>query len=702
MSAATASLILIIDADRDARSNVARALELGGLRAIAAAGGALGLDLIAAQRPDLVLLDIRLADGELVYRRLRDTAGSRCVPIVVMGQLDDLAEFERAYRSGVVDFLIKSLAPPLLALRVRFLLRAAANAERARRRESALVGALGLTSNGYFVCGVDRGDMLFSARAHTILGLSAAEPLTSRSEFIARIEPRGRAVVSRALRGTAAPASTAAVEFEIRGADRKIRTIALRCMREDSARSPRIVGIVEDVTARDAAPVPVSDPADGARVVDLHPRATPARALEARIEETARRAGGGALLLIDLDRFQAINDRFGRELGDRLLQAVGRRLRDCTTSLTRRADAAELVAGRGGDQYWVLLPGVAAVSEIEPAARRIGDALREPYALDNRQIRVTASIGIAVHAGAAAPSPTALQRAELALALAKRTRRGAIAFDDAPLDARIRARLALQAHLRRAIDGHELSLHYQPQLSLATGELLGAEALLRWQHPSLGRISPAEFIPLAEDCGLDPSLGEWVLSETCRQLADWHHHGLRVSRGAVNLSANQFRASDLHLTVARILHETEFDPNRLQLELTARLLADDGAALHSRLLQLRRLGLRLAVDDVGTTGLAYRVLQTLPLDALKIDQSLIREIDDTGSDRTGAALIIAKAHEFGLRAIAEGIELEHQLGFLRSRHCDEGQGYLFSKPLPAPDFLIWAREYEREPIWATN
>jgi diguanylate cyclase (GGDEF)-like protein/PAS domain S-box-containing protein len=386
-----------------------------------------------------------------------------------------------------------------------------------------------------------------------------------------------------------------------------------------------------------------------------------------------------AVLFLDLDRFKNINDSLGHGVGDSVLRTAAGRL----LGIVRKEDT---VARPGGDEFLILLAGMGRIEDIVDIARQALEVLSQPFSVGDRSLFVTASIGISVFPRDGKDVPTLFKHADAAMYRAKEGGKNRFEFFTAEMNAAAMHRLQLESMLRQALKREEFVLHYQPQADIKTGRVVGIEALVRWRHPELGMVPPAEFIPLAEETGLIVPLGSWVLETACRQVHSWNLTGMPQLRLAVNVSMAQFAQSDFDAIVERILQDTGLPPHMLDLELTESLFMQEAETMVQRVNHLRRLGVRLAVDDFGTGYSSLSYLQRFPVTAVKIDRSFVR---NSTSDPASAALvrsIIGMAHELRLRVIAEGVETEAQLQFLASHHCDEVQGYLLSQALPAQEF----------------
>ena len=397
-----------------------------------------------------------------------------------------------------------------------------------------------------------------------------------------------------------------------------------------------------------------------------------------RIEQ-ARVAGDGvAVLFLDLDRFKNVNDTLGHDVGDRLLIAVAQRIR-------RSVRDADCVARLGGDEFTVVLAEVVGPNAAVTAAQNICRALSTPFQIDGHDIFVSTSVGISMYPHDATDVGTLLKHADTAMYRAKKTNSG-FQFFEASMEHSISEHVRMENDLRRAIERNELEVFYQPQARLDTGEVVGAEALVRWRHPTRGMVSPAEFIPLAEETGLINPVGEWVLRTACAQAQRWYQSGLPPVRIAVNLSVKQLLRKNFTATVEEALTDTGLPPRLLELEITESTLMENAQDTLEVLHRLRGLGVRLSIDDFGTGYSSLSYLKRFPVDIIKIDRSFVHDVPHDADDAAIVTGIIALAHSLRLDVVAEGVENESQLRFLREQSCDLLQGYYLSQPVPAEQF----------------
>jgi len=397
-----------------------------------------------------------------------------------------------------------------------------------------------------------------------------------------------------------------------------------------------------------------------------------------------------AVLFLDLDGFKHINDSLGHPIGDMLLQSIAERLVKCL----RGSDS---VSRQGGDEFVILLLEIDRAEDAAVTARRILQAVAQSHAIGQHVLHVTASIGISVYPTDGLDADTLIKNADTAMYQAKENGRRSFRFFKPVMNVRAVERQSIEEGLRRALERHEFAVYYQPKVNLMTGAITGAEALLRWTHPTQGAIAPAQFIPVAEDSGLILPIGAWVLREACAQARSWLDAGLPALTMAVNVSAMEFRDDGFLDRLFAIVGETGIDPGSLELELTESVLMKHAPLTAIILQTLRERGIRVAIDDFGTGYSSLSYLRKFPVDAVKIDQSFVRQISSAGEDTTIVKAVIGMARGLKLRVIAEGVETLAELAFLRAYRCDEAQGYYFSRPVPREQFAVLLRNGIPEP-----
>ncbi len=449
-------------------------------------------------------------------------------------------------------------------------------------------------------------------------------------------------------------------------------------LRDDQGKITHYIGVKEDITIQKRYEHQLEHQANHDALTGLANRILLLDRLDQAIRYAQRSQRLVAVLLLDLDRFKIINDTLGHTAGDAVLCQIAERLK----SAVRDTDT---VARFGGDEFIVLLTEVCSEQDLNPIMKKILQVFKVPFQFEQRQLVLAASIGISTYPQNSSDPEHLIRYADIAMYQSKKSG-SEFAFYNDEMDSFGLDTLDLEHDLHGALERQEFCLHYQPKVNLKTGTISGCEALLRWQHPKLGMVSPGQFIPLAEQTSLIVTIGAWVIEEACRQSLTWQATGLPPIQIAVNLSARQFRQGDLAATVNSILSESGLDPSLLELELTESMIMDDPQGAEQALVALKNLGVSLSLDDFGTGYSSLNYLSRFPVDHLKIDQSFIRDIGTSAARTAVVSSIIDIAHNLKLTAIAEGVETTEQLVFLITNNCDAMQGYLFSKPLPADDF----------------
>ena len=701
MNASTAALCLIVDDDEMLRVLTRAALEAAGFVVEELPDGDNLAEDFRRLRPDVILLDVMMPglDGFAACAQLRADPLGAHVPVLMMTGLDDVESINRSYEVGATDFVTKPISFDLLSHRLRYMLRAKSTADALRASEARLSLAQRIARLGHWQADARGHFEPWSIETYDVLGLPRSVIIGSLNELarLAIADDRERVEVTfgEALRhGTSFN-----LEFRIAGSDGEVRNLYVVALAENVVDGgPRFIGTLQDITERRRAEQQIHQLAYFDPVTGLPNRASIRARLIQALALAKRAERSLAVLSIDLDHFQRINDTLGFASGNELLRAVGERFRAvlrASDSLTQLGDTLtlETVGRAAGDEFIALLPDIASAEDAAVVARRLRSALNEPFAIADQEIHARMSIGISVFPDDGGSADDLLKHADSALAQAKREGRDCYQFFTAALNARAFKRLTVEMHLRRALERDQFMVYFQPKLRASDLAVVGFEALVRWLHPDLGRVSPAEFIPIAEETGLIVPIGEWVLSHAASQLAAWDKAGRAPMTCAVNLSAIQFRVKDLHQRLARVVGDSGIDAARIDLELTESALMEDGQAAIRTLHELKSHGFGIAVDDFGTGYSSLSYLKRLPIDVLKIDQSFVRELGAGGEDAAIVSTIISMARSLNLKVVAEGVEQQAQLEFLRAQGCDELQGYLFSAPLPAAEIAAWVDQH---------
>jgi len=527
----------------------------------------------------------------------------------------------------------------------------------------------------FWLTSVDKKQMLYISPAYEMIWGRTCEDLYAEPlQWLEAIHQEDRqrvrdAAISRQATGNYD------IEYRVVRPDDTVRYIHDRAfpIHDSSGNVYRIAGVAQDITNRKEQAARIQYLAYHDALTGLPNRTLVMNRLDQAIAQAQRHKQMLAVLFLDLDRFKTINDTLGHLAGDTLLQQAG----VCLAQVLREEDTIGRV---GGDEFLILLPGLNSPQDAAHVTTKIIESLSAPFKVNGYELHINGSLGISLYPRDAEEAETLVKYADSALYLAKEQGRNTFRFFSPELDARVRARLHMENDLRHAIDNNELFLHYQPQIKQSSGRFIGAEALLRWQHPIHGLVSPAEFIPIAEETGLIISIGEWVLRQACSQACKWKALGTSDFQVSVNLSRRQLEQIDFAGKVAQILEETGCDPNLIELEITESSAMSEPEEAIVKLQALHDMGIQLAIDDFGTGYSSLAYLKRFPFDRLKIDQSFVSGIPEDGDDVAIVQITIMLAHQLRLKIIAEGVETEAQRKFLKAQGCDEMQGYLFGKP----------------------
>ncbi len=666
--------ILVVDDDPSFRLTLEEFLGNAGYRVVTAGDGAQALEVALAERPDLVLLDALMEglDGFETCRRLHRMEGFELLPVMMVTGLEDSESVERAFDSGATGFVTKPVNFQVLLHRIRFQLRAADNARRLVESQRQLEAAQRIAGLGYWRWAARSNHFEVSDNLAGMLGLTP-DCCATMEGYLARVHPEDRDYVREVIAAAAEGAPLEPVDYRLM-AEGRPTLIVHQELGVGSESGDVVLGTVQDITQQRATDRHIRELAYTDRLTGLASRAYFYKHLEDVIKAAQRREERFALLYIDLDGFKDVNDSLGHDMGDELLRIVAERLQGALRE-------NDFIARLSGDEFCILVDNVHDQYAAAEVAARCLEAVNQPVQLGRREMRPRLSIGIAAFPDDGTDLQTLLKAADSAMYAAKEEGRHRYAFYRPELTEQVERRLQLEQDLRLALERHELVLHYQPQIELAGGRLVGVEALVRWQHPERGLLSPATFIAVAERIGVIDQLGRWVLASACRQLADWHRQGLEGLRVAVNISPRHFQDPALIDEVAAVLAETGLAPGCLELEITENVM-QNAAGIMERFERLRAMGVKVALDDFGTGYSSLSSLKSLPLDCLKIDRLFVSDV--LHDSRTALLLgsMVNMAHAFGMQVVAEGVESQDQLRVLQSVGCDLVQGFFFSRPVP--------------------
>jgi diguanylate cyclase (GGDEF)-like protein/PAS domain S-box-containing protein len=697
--------ILVVDDDRFMRECAKDTLEAEGFAVDLAANGTEALDCYEPLRPNLIILDVQMPilDGLSTCQELRRRYPNDPIPVLIVTASEDPLSVERAFAAGATDFVSKPVQWPLLAHRVRYLLRASLALDELRESQASLQEAQRIARLGSWEWILETHTMRWSDETFRIFGQEPGSVEASEENFWTFIHADDRTRVREALATALQEGKGFSVEHRVTlpsGTVTHVRQQA-EILPETWRQPNRISGTIQDMTEQMIAREQIQYLAHYDSLTGLANRRLfheqLARAIAAA-EEKNRCVG---LLYLDLDQFKRVNDTLGHGAGDRLLQIVAERLRGCLRArdIVARADdpgSSAEVSRLGGDEFTILLSQISSSEGAGTVARRILASLPEPITIDDYQISCSAGIGISVYPSDGRDAETLVKNADTAMYQAKKRGRNTYEFYSEEMNARSLRKLTLENRLRNAIEHGELELLYQPQVDLRDGSATGMEALLRWEDPELGSVSSREIIPVAEESGLIVPLGRWVMREACTRNRLWQDGGYQKLRVAVNVSILEFGSHQFLQSLLSTLQESGLDPHFLEIELTESTMLQDDEAVVRLLREMRAIGVSVALDDFGTGYSSLSYLTRFPLDVLKLDRCFVRDLGTDPAAAGIAASVISMAHSLDLRVVAEGVEIEAQVEFLREHGCDEMQGFLLAPPLNAGEF---ERFISAEPVW---
>jgi diguanylate cyclase (GGDEF)-like protein/PAS domain S-box-containing protein len=698
-----APLILVVDDDATQRALLRRALEKNSFLVEEVADGAHVVHVVRRVMPDIVLLDVILphVDGFTICAKLREDEWSKNIPIVMLTGLEDTNSIQRAYQAGATDFITKPVNWQILNQRLQYIQRASENTRNLVRSQARLADAQRISRLGSWEIDLAGTVTHISDETREVFRLAEEEPLTLET-FSKSIHPEDLQLISDARDRALTVGDPYEIHYRLLWPDANVSFIheQAEVQLDKEGKPTGIVGTIQDVSERRRLEQKLEHLAYNDLLTGLPNRRSFKAALEAALKPRDS-LGAGAILYLDLDRFKRVNDTLGHSAGDELLRLVASRLTKCVrhnpTEDRGISRSEDMVARIGGDEFIILVSDIQNEKEASMVAERILKNVSFPFNINEAEIFVSFSIGLILFSEESDPEAL-LMKADNALYRAKDAGRNNYQFYTEDLDDRDQKRFEIENDLRHAIERGELGLFYQPLVSLNNHQITGVEALMRWNHPEHGMVLPGRFIPVAEETGLILPMGEWTLEEACAQAASWVEAEIGPLRLSVNLSARQFRDSDLVIKVANAIMGVGLDPSYLELELTESVLMEDTATSRTQLTNLKDLGVRIAIDDFGTGYSSLSYLKRFPLDRLKIDRSFVRDLIQDSTEASIVSAIIAMAHELRLEVVAEGVETQEQYDYLCAEGCDVVQGYLIAQPMPRHRFeAMWSDRKEAPP-----
>ncbi len=702
--------VLVVDDDNVVRLLLRTQLQKAGFRVYCAEDGETALLLFDRERPDVVLLDVMMPgiDGFHVCEAIRAHVHGAHTPVVMMTGLEDMDSIHRAYQAGATDFATKPINCPVLVQRLRYMMRANATLTQLRRSRYTLESAQSLANLGYLEINPESKQCHFSVQIRGLKAMTAGSGLSDMEwlEQTVRPEdvPRFYSVIAEMLAAPEPGSMTWEQAVHLLDDTIRIFQVHIAIIDDELEGGRRILGTTLDITERKQSEQRIRRLAFFDQLTGLPNRVLLTEYLKGCVSRAQAAGRAVAVLAIDLDLFNRINNSLGQAAGDAVLRQIAKRLYacapfNCSLPLSEWLDAeperveSDMVARLGGDTFVAVLNHLDSHEDAMTIAHQLSDAIRQPLRYGAHELFLSASVGVAWYPEAGQDGATLLRNADMAMHSAKARGRSAIQLYRQSLTEDVATQLSLHNDLRRALERGELELHYQPKLSFPGGELAGFEALLRWNHPQRGRVPPDQFIRLAEESGLIVDIGMWVLQKACEQFAEWLAQGLPPVRIAVNLSPRQLREADVVQRVAEVLRSTGMKPEMLELEITEQTLMDDFESGHSVVTQFRELGIHIALDDFGTGFSSLSYLLRFPIDTLKIDRCFVHNIGEEPQKSAIVSAVAQLSRKLDIAVVAEGIETEGDMRVVSELGCDQGQGYHICRPLPVAELAVWLEHF---------
>jgi diguanylate cyclase (GGDEF)-like protein/PAS domain S-box-containing protein len=696
----TAATLLIVDDEPLVRKLLKMLLEDQGYLTLTASSGEEALAIVEQQPPDLILLDIMMPgmDGYEVARKLKSDKSMANIPIIMLSALGEHSARILGLEAGAEDFLNKPVESAELWLRVRNLLRLKAFGDYLKSHNLMLEEQLqqrtidlerfrsAMDASGDAIFLINRSSMRlieFNRHACQVMGYSVEEllrktPADLSDNTIEQLEIMYDQIIAG--RSPIEP-----IETRIRCKDGSYIPVEMHREAYKTGDDWIIVGIARDISRRKETDQRLLKMAHYDSLTGLPNRNLFFTTLQMGLTQALLSNWQLAVVTVDLDDFNNVNETWGHLVGDQMLTELGQRLTNCL-------NVSDTVGRMDGDEFALILMIREGQADPLQTVERVREKLREPFHLAGQLTAMTASIGIALYPNDGDDAHGLIKHANTAMHRAKKIGRDTYRFYTAQMNVEASARQAMEAALRDAVEQHAFELYYQPKIDLADGAVCGLEALLRWPRPGLPNVSPAVFVPILENLGLITQVGKWVITSVCKQIADWQTAGEKPFRVAVNVSGQQIIEGDLIASIQQVLVDHQIDPHWLEIELTESSLMENTSRTIASLKTLQQMGIKVSIDDFGTGYSSLAYLRRFPIDKLKIDIAFIREVTSNPQDAAIAKTIIELAHSLDLQVIAEGVETVEQLAFLTANGCDQVQGYLFSRPLPISELDELLRE----------
>ncbi|MGI2170963.1 two-component system response regulator [Shewanella sp. MF05960] len=684
-------VVLIVDDDPVIRLLMRRALSQSVGNIIEACSGEEAIEQFSKHLPDLILLDVSMdmMNGFECCSVIRSLPGGDNVAIIMITALDQPQDIKKAFDVGATDFMTKPVQWPLLSHRIHYVLKANKTIKELTKSKNKLAKAQSIAHLGSWEWDFKSDALDCSDEVYRMVGLKPQEVKITLPYLLEVVHPDDRSFLKTTVMGALKAKKPYDIEYRILHSSGEVITLHDRTDITYHFGEPLINGTLHDISSRKKSEQEIAYYAFYDTLTDLPNRRKFLMQLDSAIALAKRQTTQLSLLFIDLDHFKRINDSLGHQAGDQLLCEAAKRIKDSVRisdqiSVGTRLDYEnDHLARLGGDEFTLLLCQLDQLENVANIAQRILDSLSKPFFIQGQQTFISASIGISFYPDDGATGDVLLQHADTAMYQVKNSGKNSYQLFSHEMHKALMDRLQLEAELREAVIlGNQLLLYYQPQVNSIDGEIVGYEALLRWNHPTRGLLAPIDFLAIAESSGLIIPIGEWALLEACNKAKQIHIADTNFQRMAVNLSALQFNHANILDHVKSALTETGLPPSLLELEITESAIISNVDEAIALLFMLKKLGVKLAIDDFGTGYSSLNYLKSFPIDTLKIDKSFVDGIVSNQKDAAIARTIVQLALNLELSTIAEGVEYIEQQELLKAMGCTNLQGYLYSKPLP--------------------
>lgn len=682
-------LILVVEDDAVTRLTLVKVLSHSGYEVVHASNGREGFSSFIEHKPSLILMDAMMPEmnGYEAIQAIRNYEKERASPILMLTALEDSESIEQAFEAGATDFITKPINWELLAQRVKYALRSSQIEDKLRSSQSQLVFAQKLAKLGYWEWDAIKDEVTGSESVFILFGIPK-QPGVTLEQFLSNILPKDLTIIQQAI--SEANQGQSHIQISFRSLQHDGNLTHIECLGEVSFdrdnQVTKITGSAQDISRLHKAESLIQYQTQHDSLTELPNRASFTETLnDFLLNQSSKRLS--AVIIFDIDRFKQVNGNLGQEQGDNLLISLAQRL----NRITREEDNC---ARLGSDEFAVLIRNVEDQHELNLLLNRFTHDLNAPFMINNKELFISYSMGVSVHPDDAKSTEKLVSHANIARSKAKSLGGNQFTFYRPEMNENSQDMLSLENDLRRALQNNEIEVFYQPQVNTKTLAPTGAEALVRWRHPTRGIVSPVVFIPLAESTGMIIEIGQYVLETAVKDVENWHALGYDQMHIGINLSSRQFTQSNLMKLVQKVTSQSKLPPHFIDLEITESLAMSNAETNINILNGLKAIGVSLSIDDFGTGYSSLAYLHSFPIDTIKIDRSFVLNLD-TKEGRAIAKTILAMAESLKLEVVAEGIELEEQVEFFKGKHCNIFQGYKFGKPMPKNEFLVWLKEYNK-------